>query len=94
MEVTSDYSILICRFRESPWQREYFVGDALSLADWAFASQIVNVGHGASTWTNSAGANLVGLFSRLKARSSMQGLLPAEQKYCLQCVSVFVGFYK
>lgn len=59
---------------------EYFVGNSLSLADLAFACQIMNMEHGRERLDEQRWPNLAALFSRIKARPSMQGVLPSEQK--------------
>lgn len=59
---------------------EYFVGDALSLADLAFACQIINMEHGGEVLNDQRWPNLAAHFLRIKTRPSMQGVLQGEQK--------------
>lgn len=59
---------------------EFFVGDRLSVADLAFACQITNMGHGGEVLDAARWPNLAALYERLKARASMQAVLPGEQK--------------
>ncbi|TWC29445.1 glutathione S-transferase [Pseudomonas sp. SJZ079] len=59
---------------------DYFVGDSLSLADLAFACQMVNMEHGDEQLDAQRWPNLAALYARIKARPSMQAILPDEQK--------------
>jgi glutathione S-transferase len=59
---------------------EYFVGDSLSLADLAFACQMVNMEHGGEQLDAKRWPNLAALYMRIKARPSLQAILPGEQK--------------
>lgn len=59
---------------------EYFVGDSLSLADLAFACQLVNLEHGDEQLDAQRWPKLAALYTRIKARPSMQAILPGEQK--------------
>ncbi|WP_296218992.1 glutathione S-transferase family protein [Pseudomonas sp. UBA2684] len=59
---------------------EYFVGDSLTLADLAFASQMVNMEHGDEQLDAQRWPNLAGLYQRMKARPALQAILPGEQK--------------
>ncbi len=59
---------------------EYFVGDSLSLADLAFACQLVNMEHGGEQLDAQRWPKLAALYARLKARPSLQAILPGEQK--------------
>ncbi len=54
---------------------EYFVGDSLSLADLAFASQMINMEHAGEQLDEQRWPSLAALFARIKARPSMQGVL-------------------
>ena len=65
---------------QSLGKSEYFVGDTLSLADLAFACQMVNMEHGGEQLDEQRWPNLSAHFSRIKARPSMQGALQSEQK--------------
>lgn len=59
---------------------EYFVGDSLSLADLAFACQMVNLEHGGEQLDAKRWPKLAALYARIKARPSLQAILPGEQK--------------
>lgn len=59
---------------------EYFVGDTLTLADLAFTCQIINMEHGGECLDESRWPNLTGLYTRIKARPSIQGVLLGEHK--------------
>ncbi|MBF7730820.1 glutathione S-transferase family protein [Pseudomonas sp. N040] len=60
--------------------RQYFVGNRLSLADLAVAVQLVNLEHGGETLDAGRWPNLGRFYARIKARDSMQGVLPGELK--------------
>ncbi|AZG71313.1 glutathione S-transferase family protein [Shewanella livingstonensis] len=59
---------------------EFFVGDTLSLADLAFASQMVNMEHAGELLDAQRWPNLAALYMRIKARPSMENLWQGEQK--------------
>ncbi|GIU07898.1 glutathione S-transferase family protein [Shewanella morhuae] len=59
---------------------EFFVGGSLSLADLAFASQMVNMEHAGEQLDAKRWPNLFSLYSRIKARPSLQNLLAGEQE--------------
>ncbi|MDX1368404.1 glutathione S-transferase family protein [Pseudomonas sp.] len=59
---------------------EYFVGDSLTLADLAFACQMINMEHGGEQLDAQRWPNLAALYRRVNARPSVQALLPGEQK--------------
>ena len=59
---------------------EFFVGGSLSLADLAFASQMVNMEHAGEQLDAKRWPNLLALYNRIKARPSMQNLLEDEQE--------------
>ncbi|MES2821741.1 MAG: glutathione S-transferase family protein [Pseudomonadota bacterium] len=58
----------------------YFVGERLSMADLAFASQLINMEHGGEALDNQRWPGLAGLMQRIKARESVQAVLPGEQR--------------
>jgi glutathione S-transferase len=58
---------------------EYFVANTLSLADLAFASQMVNMQHSGEQLNAQRWPNLAALFERVKALPAMQTLLQNEQ---------------
>lgn len=59
---------------------QYLVGDSLTLADLAFACQIINMEHGDEQLDARRWPHLAALYARIKARPSMQAVLPAEQQ--------------
>ncbi|MCY1533338.1 Dichloromethane dehalogenase [compost metagenome] len=59
---------------------EYFVGDSPTLADLAFTSQLVNMEHGDEQLDAQRWPSLAALYARIKARPSLQAILPGEQK--------------
>ncbi|MHA6493670.1 glutathione S-transferase family protein [Pseudomonas borbori] len=59
---------------------DYFVGTSMTLADLAFACQMVNMEHGGETLDAQRWPNLAALYQRIKARPTMQDILPREQK--------------
>lgn len=59
---------------------EYFVGDSLTLADLAVACQLINMQHGDEQLDAQRWPNLHAHYARIKARASVQGVLPGEQK--------------
>lgn len=59
---------------------EFFIANTLSLADLAFASQLVNMEHGGELLDKQRWPNLTDLYARIKARPSMQGILKSEQQ--------------
>ena len=65
---------------QSLGKAEYFVGDTLSLADLAFSCQIMNMEYAGEPLDGTRWPNLAALFSRVKARPSVQGVLKGEQK--------------
>lgn len=58
---------------------DYFVDNALTLADIAFASQIINMKHAGEQINAQRWPNLAALFERVKALPAMQTLLQSEQ---------------
>lgn len=66
---------------------EYFVGDSLTLADLAFACQMINMEHGDEHLDAQRWPNLAALYRRVKARPSVQALLPGEQKVLAKMAS-------
>ena len=59
---------------------KFFVADSLSLADLAFASQMVNMEHAGEQLDAQRWPNLSALYTRIKAQASMADLLQGEQK--------------
>lgn len=58
---------------------EYLVGDSMTLADLAFACQVINMAHGGETLDAQRWPTLVALYERIRARPSVQAVLPQEQ---------------
>lgn len=56
----------------------YFLGEQLSMADLALASQLLNMEHGGETLDAGRWPNLLAHYERIKARASTQQLLPRE----------------
>lgn len=59
---------------------EYFVGNSLTLADLAVTCQLINMQHGDEQLDAQRWPNLSAHYTRIKARASVQGVLPGEQK--------------
>ncbi|MDX1297529.1 MAG: glutathione S-transferase family protein [Pseudomonas sp.] len=59
---------------------EYLVGDSLTLADLALTCQLINMQHGNEQVDAQRWPNLSAHYARIKARASVQGVLPGEQK--------------
>ncbi|WP_455231488.1 glutathione S-transferase family protein [Geopseudomonas aromaticivorans] len=57
---------------------DYFVGNRLSMADLAFASQLINMQHGGEQVDASRWPGLAALQARLCGRDSIKGVLPDE----------------
>lgn len=58
---------------------EYLVGDGMTLADLAFACQVINMAHGGENLDAQRWPTLVALYERIRARPSVQAVLPQEQ---------------
>ncbi len=58
--------------------KPYFLGDQLSMADLALASQLINMEHGGETLDASRWPALAAHYERVKARPSIQQVLPRE----------------
>jgi glutathione S-transferase len=56
----------------------HFLGEQLSMADLAVASQLVNMEHGGETLDGARWPKLTAHYQRLKASAAMQQLLPRE----------------
>ncbi|WP_028239118.1 glutathione S-transferase family protein [Stutzerimonas azotifigens] len=61
-------------------ERSYFVGEEATLADFAITCQLINLEHGGETLDPARWPRLAAHFERMKARQSVQSLLPAEQR--------------
>lgn len=60
--------------------KEYFVGEQLSMADLALACQLVNMEHGGEQLDANRWPMLTAHYARMKARASLQSVLPGEQR--------------
>ncbi|MDH4584307.1 glutathione S-transferase family protein [Pseudomonas sp. BN415] len=58
----------------------YFVGERLSMADLAFATQMINMEHGGERLDAERWPRLAAHYERIAARESVQAVLPGEQK--------------
>lgn len=61
-------------------QKPYFVGDQLSMGDIAFTCQLINMEHGGELIDANRWPALAAHFERMKARASVQTLLPGEHR--------------
>ncbi len=59
---------------------EHFVGNSLSMADLAFACQLINLEHAGEHLDNQRWPALAALLQRVKARSSVTEVVPGEQR--------------
>jgi glutathione S-transferase len=59
---------------------DYLVGERLTLADLAVCSQLINMEHGGERLDERRWPNLAAHYARIKARPSVQSILPGEQK--------------
>ncbi|MFZ6048534.1 glutathione S-transferase family protein [Pseudomonas sp. CR3202] len=59
---------------------EYFVGEQLTMADLAFATQMINMEHGRERLDPERWPSLATHYDRISARESVQAVLPGEQK--------------
>ncbi len=61
-------------------QNAYFLGDQLSIADLAVASQLINMEHGGEVIDANRWPALAAHYARIKTLASVQSLLPGEQR--------------
>ena len=61
-------------------QQDYFVGDRLTMADIAIASQLLNMEHGGERVDPARWPALAAHYERTKARESFASVLPGEQR--------------
>ncbi|WP_313210384.1 glutathione S-transferase family protein [Stutzerimonas nitrititolerans] len=61
-------------------QQDYFVGDRLTMADIAIASQLLNMEHGGERLDPARWPALAAHYERMKARDSFASILPGEQR--------------
>lgn len=66
----------------------YFVGDRLSMADIAFACQLINMEHGGEQIDAARWPALSALYARVKALDSVQNVLPGEQKMAAKLIEM------
>lgn len=59
---------------------DYFVGECLTLADLAFATQLINMEHGGERLDARRWPHLAAHYARITARESVQAVLPGEHK--------------
>lgn len=59
---------------------DFFVGNSLSQADLAIASQLINMEHGGEVLDCARWPALAAHYARIKARDSVQSVLPGEHK--------------
>ncbi|MCF7202804.1 glutathione S-transferase family protein [Pseudomonas oligotrophica] len=61
-------------------ERQHFVGDRLSMADIAIASQLVNMEHGGEVLDDTRWPRLAAHYARMKSGATLASLLPGEQR--------------
>ncbi|WP_313489233.1 glutathione S-transferase family protein [Stutzerimonas nitrititolerans] len=61
-------------------QQDYFVGDRLTMADIAIASQLLNMEHGGERLDPAHWPALAAHYERMKTRESFASILPGEQR--------------
>jgi glutathione S-transferase len=59
---------------------DYFVDNRLSMADLAISCQLINLEHGGERVDSQRWPQLAALLERIKARPSVQAVLPGEQR--------------
>lgn len=73
-KLPSHFDYLEATLNDAP----YFLGEQLSMADLALASQLLNMEHGGETLDAARWPKLMAHYQRLKASAAMQQLLPRE----------------
>ncbi|MFV0456911.1 MAG: glutathione S-transferase family protein [Pseudomonas sp.] len=61
-------------------QQDYFIGDRLTMADIAIASQLLNMEHGGERLDSARWPALAAHYERIKTRESFASILPSEQR--------------
>ncbi|WP_312114705.1 glutathione S-transferase family protein [Stutzerimonas nitrititolerans] len=61
-------------------QQDYFVGDRLTMADIAIASQLLNMEHGGERLNPARWPALAAHYEHMKTRESFASILPGEQR--------------
>lgn len=69
-------------------QNPYFLGDQLSMADIAFACQVINMEHGGETIDADRWPALAAHLSRMKTLASVQSVLPGEQRTAAKLIEM------
>ena len=69
-------------------ERTYFVGDQLSIADLAFACQLINMEHGGELIDANRWPALAAHFTRMKGLASVESVLPGEQRMTAKLIDM------
>lgn len=69
-------------------QNPYFLGDQLSMADIAFACQVINMEHSGETIDADRWPALAAHLSRMKTLASVQSVLPGEQRTAAKLIEM------
>ena len=69
-------------------ENDCFIGNQLSMADIAFACQLINMEHGGEVIDAGRWPALSAHFARMKALASVQSLLPGEQRMTAKLVEM------
>jgi glutathione S-transferase len=69
-------------------ENDYFIGSQLSMADIAFACQLINMEHGGEVVDAGRWPALAAHFARMKALVSVQNLLPSEQRMTAKLIEM------
>lgn len=68
--------------------KTYFVGDQLSMADLAFACQLINMEHGGALIDAIRWPALAAHFIRMKGLASVESVLPGEQRMTAKLIEM------
>ncbi|MEK0363741.1 glutathione S-transferase family protein [Pseudomonas sp. CBC3] len=68
--------------------KTYFVGDQLSMADLAFACQLINMEHGGALIDANRWPALAAHFIRMKGLASVESVLPGEQRMTAKLIEM------
>ena len=69
-------------------ENAFFVGEQLSMADIAFACQLINMEHGGEVIDAGRWPALAAHYSRMKSRASIEGVLPGEQRMTAKLIEM------
>lgn len=69
-------------------ERTYFVGGQLSMADLAFACQLINMEHGGELIDAKRWPALAAHFTRMKGLASVESVLPGEQRMTAKLIEM------